>query len=48
MVRKNNNLFECESCGLKYKEKEIAEKCEVFCNKYNACSLEIIKHAVQE
>ncbi|MDP3742501.1 MAG: hypothetical protein Q8R15_04250 [Candidatus Micrarchaeota archaeon] len=40
-------LYKCSECGLKYREKETAKKCEAFCKKYNACSLEIIKHAVK-
>jgi len=29
-----------------YKEKKWAEKCEEFCKKYNACSIEITKQAL--
>jgi hypothetical protein len=47
-VRKKNESFHiCEICGLMYKEKIWAEKCENFCSKHHACSLEIASHAVQ-
>jgi len=39
--------FMCEECNMYYKTKELAQKCENFCNKYHSCSLEITKHAVQ-
>ena len=36
-----------EVCGFTYKEKNWAEKCQDYCTKHNACSLEITGHAVQ-
>ncbi len=48
MVRKTGENFQCEACGLKYREKAIAEKCEAFCSEHNACSLEIIKFAIKD
>lgn len=47
MVKKENNLFICEECNLKYKEKEIAKKCEDWCKKTKSCNLDIIKHAIK-
>lgn len=47
MVRKINGLWVCEECGLKYKEKSWAEKCEEWCKKYKSCNLEIIKHSIK-
>jgi hypothetical protein len=51
MVRKvekeGKSFYICGKCGLAYKEKIWAEECEKFCSKHNACSLEIISHAVQ-
>ena len=44
-MKKSMQLFKCPECGLKYREKKIAEECKAFCKKHNACSLEIIKHA---
>ena len=46
MVKKSVNLFVCEACGFKYKEKELAKQCEEYCNKHHMCSLEITKYAV--
>lgn len=40
-------LYKCEECGLSYQEKEIAEKCQVWCKETNSCNLEIIKFAVE-
>ncbi len=40
-------LYQCEECGLKYVEKEIAEKCEAWCNEHKSCNLDIIRHAVK-
>ena len=44
---KNITYYQCEICKFYYKTKELAEKCEEFCEKYKSCSLEITKHAVQ-
>ncbi len=40
-------LFICEECGLAYEDRSWAEKCEDFCSKYHACSIEITRHAVK-
>ena len=51
MVRKvkkaNENLHVCIECGFAYRESTTAKKCENFCKKYHACSLEITKNAVK-
>lgn len=39
-------LYKCPECGLEYKEKEWAEKCEAWCKKHKSCNLEITKHAI--
>lgn len=39
--------YQCEECNFFYKEKELAQKCEDYCNKYHSCSLEITKYAVK-
>ena len=45
--KKGNKIyFMCEACNMFYETKELAQKCEDFCNKYKGCSLEITKHAV--
>ncbi|HLD58497.1 MAG TPA: hypothetical protein VI977_02540 [archaeon] len=48
MVKKLNGLFQCEECGMLYRKKSIAEKCEAWCKKYNSCNLEIIGFAVKK
>jgi len=45
---KNEKLFQCEECGMKYAEKEIAEKCEAWCREHKSCNLDIIKYATTE
>lgn len=47
MVKEAKGLFQCKVCGLFYKDKKVAEKCEAYCKKHVSCSLEIIKHAVK-
>tara|TARA_B100001971_G_scaffold138572_1_gene128034 strand:+ start:294 stop:437 length:144 start_codon:yes stop_codon:yes gene_type:complete len=44
----DTELFQCQECGLKYRDKEIAEKCQAWCKEHNSCNLEIIKDAVEE
>lgn len=45
---KTTNLYTCPECGLSYTDQELAKKCEAWCKKYNGCSLEITKHAVNK
>lgn len=40
-------VFQCSECGLHYRDKELAKKCENFCKKHNACSMEIAKKAIE-
>ncbi|GIU70398.1 MAG: hypothetical protein KatS3mg002_1634 [Candidatus Woesearchaeota archaeon] len=47
MVKKINNLYQCEECFLFYDSKEIAKKCENFCKNNHACNIDIIKHAIK-
>ena len=46
-IRQNKELYQCEECGLRYAEKEWAEKCEAWCKKYKSCNLEIIEYAIK-
>lgn len=41
-------LYTCPECGLSYKEKGLAKKCEAWCKKHNSCNLEITKYAVNK
>ena len=45
--KNDKKYFQCESCGFYYEDKEIAEKCQAYCDEHHSCSLEITKHAVQ-
>ncbi len=40
-------LYQCPECGLHYRDKETAKKCEAWCKKYNSCNLEITKSAIE-
>jgi hypothetical protein len=46
-ISKGKELFVCEACDLLYEEKTWAEKCENYCTKNNACSLEITSHSTE-
>lgn len=41
-------IYVCEACNFAYKEKELAEKCESWCKKYNSCNIEITKNSIGE
>jgi hypothetical protein len=45
---KEDTLFQCEECGFKYREREMAEKCQAWCAEHKSCNLEIISNAVDE
>ncbi len=39
-------VFVCDICGLGYRERETAERCQDYCAAHRSCSLEIMKEAV--
>ncbi len=39
--------FKCKECGLLYKEKIWAERCQQWCSENKSCNLEITKHSVK-
>lgn len=43
----DKKLFKCPECGLNYKEKKWAERCEKWCKENHSCNLEITKHAIK-
>ncbi|RDE10761.1 MAG: hypothetical protein C4K47_10955 [Candidatus Thorarchaeota archaeon] len=47
MTKKVNDLYLCEECGLGYRERAWAEKCEMWCKTHKSCSLEIMSHAAK-
>lgn len=38
--------YRCAECGLRYREKDMAERCQAWCAEHKSCNLEIIRHAV--
>lgn len=44
----NDKIYQCEECSLRYRDKTIAEKCEMWCKKNKSCNLEIIKHSIKK
>ncbi|MBI1999302.1 MAG: hypothetical protein HYS74_01440 [Parcubacteria group bacterium] len=44
----NETLYQCEACGLAYRERKIAEECEQWCREHASCNIEIIKNAVAQ
>src|SRR3989344_6576986 len=44
-IKNNENLYQCKECGLHYKNKEMAEKCEAWCKEHKNCNVEITKDA---
>lgn len=47
MMHKSPVYFKCKECGLLYKEKTWASKCQEWCAKNKSCNIEIIKHAIK-
>jgi len=47
-TQNSNIIYRCSECGLGYKEKEIAEKCQAWCKEHKSCNLDIIKYAIKE
>ena len=46
-IKKENKIYyQCESCDMYYPKKELAKKCEDFCDNHKACNTEIIKHSI--
>ena len=48
VVKGTGTFYKCDVCGLVYREKEIAEKCQNWCETHEgSCNLEYILHAVK-
>jgi len=45
--KENKTFYVCEECEFAYLDKELAEKCEVWCKERHSCNMEITKHAVK-
>ena len=46
LLKNKSVLYICEACGFAYREKELAEKCQQWCEQYHSCNLEITQHAI--
>ncbi len=44
-INNNQNLYQCKECGLNYRNKEFANKCEAWCKEYKTCNVEITAQA---
>lgn len=40
-------LYRCEECGFRYREREVAERCEEYCRTRGVCSEEITAESVE-
>ncbi len=40
-------LYSCKECGLRYRDKTWAYKCEEWCKEHKSCNLEITSHGEQ-
>jgi len=48
MKQSKQEIYTCPHCGLHYRSKDIAQKCEAWCKEHHSCNLEIIKFAINE
>jgi hypothetical protein len=48
LIKNGKTVFKCEDRGLLYQDELTARKCEEFCSTQNACSIEIIKQAIDD
>ncbi len=44
---KGEIVYKCRECGLYYKRKDNAEKCQNWCEKHKSCNLNITKNAIK-
>lgn len=48
LKQNDKEIYQCEECGLRYADKETAEKCQTWCGEHKSCNLEIIKYALKD
>lgn len=41
IIESAKQYYQCEECGFRYAEKELAEKCESWCGEHAGCDIEI-------
>lgn len=44
-VKDSKRYYICDECGFAYEDKVWAEKCQDYCAKHHACSIDITRHA---
>lgn len=44
----NQEMYQCEECGLKYEIKENAERCQAWCKEHKNCNLDLIQYAAKD
>ena len=44
--KEGETLYVCDACGFTYKEKELAERCQSWCEQHHSCNIEITRYAV--
>ena len=47
MKNEAKKIYKCPECGMHYRDKAIAKQCQAFCEKYQACSIEIARYALE-
>ena len=45
---KQNNIYVCSECKMKYYDEETAKRCQAWCRKNKSCNLDIIRYAIKE
>ncbi|MDE1970129.1 MAG: DoxX family protein [Patescibacteria group bacterium] len=48
LFKPKRHYYKCNECGLLYLDKNMAEKCQVWCSEHKSCNLDIINYAVTE
>ncbi|BCX15804.1 MAG: hypothetical protein KatS3mg098_033 [Candidatus Parcubacteria bacterium] len=48
LSQNKKKLFSCPECGLRYRDKDLAKKCQQWCKKYHSCNIEIASLAERE
>lgn len=43
----SDKVYQCPECKLHYDSEALAKKCQAFCERFHACSFEIIRSSVE-
>lgn len=46
-MTEKKQVYQCDECGLHYKDKKTAELCEAWCKERNSCNLEITRLSLE-